>query len=107
MTLNNVLYDPKIFPNPETFDPDRWIQAAETGQRLDRFLVSFSKGARSCIGMNIAYTEIYFTLAALVTRFDMELFDFDHKRDLLIERDTFVGLPSRESKGVRVKISPA
>ena len=40
-----------IFPNPFAFDPDRWIRAEESGQRLDRFALSFSKGSRACLGI--------------------------------------------------------
>lgn len=43
--------DPNIFPNPHDFDPERWIRAAEKGERLDRYLVNFSKGSRICLGM--------------------------------------------------------
>jgi hypothetical protein len=56
--------------------------------------------------MNLAYSEIYLAVAALVTRFDMELYDFDSKRDVDIVRDCFLGMPSKEAKGVRVKLSP-
>ena len=43
-----VLVDPDIFPEPEFFKPERWL---EDGKRLDRYQVSFNKGNRSCIGM--------------------------------------------------------
>lgn len=104
MSLPNVLFDPEIFPEPHKFIPDRWLEATAKGERLDRYLVAFSKGTRSCLGINVAYSEMYLGVAALVSRFDMELYDFDRKRDLEIVRDTFVGLPSKESRGVRVKV---
>jgi cytochrome P450 len=46
-----VHMDPDIFPDPESFDPDRWLRAAKDGFRLDRYLVSFSKGSRMCVGI--------------------------------------------------------
>ena len=104
MSMQDVLFDPEIFPSPETFNPDRWLDAEAEGKRLDRYLVTFSKGNRSCIGINIAYSEMYLIAAALVTRFDMQLHDFNQKRDLDTVRDAFIGLPSKESRGVRVKI---
>lgn len=104
MTLRDVLFDPEIFPSPHSFNPDRWLEAEKQGVRLDRYLVTFSKGSRACLGMNIAYSEMYLGIAALVSRFDMELYEFDSKRDLDIVRDCFIGLPSKESKGVRVKV---
>ncbi|KAJ5924003.1 hypothetical protein N7466_008190 [Penicillium verhagenii] len=43
--------DPELFPNPHTFDPDRWIRAQENGERLESMLATFSKGPRQCLGM--------------------------------------------------------
>lgn len=43
--------DPTIFPNPHEFVPSRWLDAKESGFRLDRYLVSFSKGSRQCVGI--------------------------------------------------------
>lgn len=61
-------------------------------------------GSRICLGQNLAYAEIYAATAALVTRYDMQLFDTIRERDLDTVRDMFMALPSKESKGVRVKI---
>lgn len=47
--------DSTIFPNPETYDPDRWLRAAEEGFRLDRYFVSFSKGSRMCVGIKYVH----------------------------------------------------
>ncbi|KAH8688960.1 cytochrome P450 [Talaromyces proteolyticus] len=68
-----VHMNPIIFPNPEKFDPDRWIRAHESGERLSRFIVSFSKGTRQCIGINMAYAELYLVIARIVRQFDLEL----------------------------------
>ncbi|KAL9080165.1 MAG: hypothetical protein Q9157_001010 [Trypethelium eluteriae] len=43
--------NPEIFPNPTTFDPWRWIRAAEQGQHLESQLALFSKGSRACLGI--------------------------------------------------------
>lgn len=43
--------DPELFPNPHEFDPERWIRAQQNGQRLEPFLVNFTKGTRQCIGI--------------------------------------------------------
>lgn len=105
-TFRDVLLDPEIFPEPREFDPDRFARAAEAGERLDRYLVSFSRGGRSCAGINLAYAELYLTVAALVSRFDMELFDFDRARDLDVVRDKFIGMPSKEARPIRFRFRP-
>lgn len=53
------------------FRPERWI--GEEGKGLDAFFVPFSKGARSCIGQNLARSEIRMMLAMLYRSFDLEL----------------------------------
>lgn len=44
--------NPALFPNPRSFSPERWLQphAAE----LRKYIVSFSKGSRQCLGMKYA-----------------------------------------------------
>ncbi|KAJ4504170.1 hypothetical protein HRR75_007793 [Exophiala dermatitidis] len=49
-----VHMDKTIFPNPAEYDPGRWLRAAEAGIRLDRYLVSFTKGSRMCVGIKYA-----------------------------------------------------
>ncbi|KAH8705225.1 putative cytochrome P450 [Talaromyces proteolyticus] len=101
-----VLQDPEIFPNPEEFIPERWIEAQQSGFRLDRFLVCFSKGSRACLGINLAYAELYLTLAKIIPRFEFELFETD-VTDIKPERDFFVPVARLDSKGVRAKVSEA
>lgn len=105
-TFRDVLLDPVVFPDPRRFDPGRWTRAAAEGIRLDPYLVSFSRGGRSCAGLNLAYAELYLAVAALVARFDMELYDFDKARDLDVTRDKFIGLPSKEARPVRFEFRP-
>ena len=53
---------------------------------------------------SLAYAEIYLGVAAMLRRFDLELVDTVRQRDVDTVRDHFVGMPSPQSKGVRVKI---
>jgi len=80
-----------IFPNPNNFNPDRWLNPT-TARKLDKYLVPFSKGSRQCIGMpyvfltqifsssflvknlltnksSLAYCEIYVSLGTLFRRY--------------------------------------
>ena len=96
--------DPEIFPDPQKYDPDRWLRAAEQNFRLDRYMVSFSKGSRMCIGINLAYAEIYLALAAVVAQFDMDLVDTDVV-DVGMERDMFVGRPRKGRGAVKAVVT--
>ena len=50
MTQRFILCDPVIFPEPTRFDPNRWLQG-EASKQLEKHLVSFSRGARGCVGI--------------------------------------------------------
>ncbi|KAF2171562.1 hypothetical protein M409DRAFT_18674 [Zasmidium cellare ATCC 36951] len=61
--------DPEVFPDPMKFDPERWMKGAEEFRRLDRNMVPFGRGSRQCVGMPLAYAELYITLGTLFRRF--------------------------------------
>jgi len=42
--------NPKIFSNPDTFLPERWLDPANTA-KLEKFFIPFGRGSRNCIGM--------------------------------------------------------
>jgi benzoate 4-monooxygenase len=69
MTIYATHRDPKIFPDPETFNPNRWMDVEER-KRMEPLFVPFSTGARGCIGRNISYLEQIIVLASLVHRYE-------------------------------------
>ncbi|KAF4544715.1 Cytochrome p450 [Lasiodiplodia theobromae] len=108
--------DARIFPEPAAFKPERWLLEeveGETGNegaraeqlaRMRRFLVPFSKGTRQCVGMNLAYAEMYLALAALLRPgLEMELWKTSVE-DVRVAHDWFNPAPRVGSKGVRVLV---
>jgi cytochrome P450 len=51
MAIYHIHYNEAIFEDPRRFDPDRWLQAPDEVARLSRFMVAFSRGSRSCLGI--------------------------------------------------------
>ncbi|ERF76666.1 hypothetical protein EPUS_09342 [Endocarpon pusillum Z07020] len=111
MTSNLVHHDEAIFPDSRAFRPERWIEQP----RLDRYLVSFGKGGRACLGINLAYAELYLTLAGLFRVYGtaevqgvddiglLELFETT-AADLVITSDEVAPVMPEDSKGLRVKV---
>ncbi len=64
--------DPRWFPNPESFDPDRWLpEAVATRPKFSYF--PFGGGARVCIGERFAWMEGVLLLATLAQRWRLSL----------------------------------
>ncbi|KAJ5155936.1 benzoate 4-monooxygenase cytochrome P450 [Penicillium capsulatum] len=99
-----VHHDPSIFPSPETFDPRRWIQATEQGVNLRKYLVSFNKGSRQCLGMNLAYAQMYLTLAMFARNFDLDLVDTTED-NIRLGRDLCLPYPAKGRFSVRIQVT--
>jgi cytochrome P450 len=66
--------DDRFFPNPQSFDPDRWLSDAR--QELPRFAYfPFGGGPRVCIGASFAMMETTLILAMLAQRFELNVID--------------------------------
>jgi cytochrome P450 len=63
---------PKYFPDPERFDPERWIPEAQSGRPKFSYF-PFGGGARVCIGEQFAWMEGVLLLAALARKWRMRL----------------------------------
>ncbi|KAI0854976.1 cytochrome P450 [Xylaria cubensis] len=98
--------DESLFPDPWTFDPDRWVPSNSasdaTDMRRRRSMLSFMRGPRVCIGRHLANAEIA-VLLAVMARWDMELFETDQD-DVKFKHDYHVMCPELGSKGLRVKV---
>jgi cytochrome P450 len=95
--------DESIYPNAAEFIPERYW--SEDGKPTDaqRNLVAFGKGTRMCSGINLAFAELYLTIAALVGTVDMKIAPGTTEHDVTLVQELFVGvLP--ENPGVRVNV---
>jgi cytochrome P450 len=63
-------HDPKLFPDPERFDPDRFEPAAEKQIPKGAYL-PFGGGSRVCIGNHFALMEGQLILADLAQRVEL------------------------------------
>ncbi|KAF2210105.1 hypothetical protein CERZMDRAFT_45960, partial [Cercospora zeae-maydis SCOH1-5] len=96
----------EVFPNPQSFSPERWLnnpKGPDGTRALSNYLVSFSRGSRACIGLILAYLELYVALATLFRRFDLELFETT-RDDVDFALDIVVPMPKKDTKGVRMVV---
>ena len=88
--------DPRYFPDPEEFDPDRWLP--EKAQKLPKFAYfPFGGGPRQCIGASFAMMEATLLLATIAQRF----------RFRAVSNDPVIPTPSftlRPKQGIRMRL---
>jgi cytochrome P450 len=101
----DVSHDENIFPSSFSYTPERWLNnpKAPDGKQLSRYMVSFGRGTRSCVGMQLAYAEIYIALASFFRRVGATLHE-TNRTDVDLARDCFAPRPYKGSLGVRVLI---
>lgn len=70
----SIHHDPDIWPQPETFDPERFSEA-EKAKRHPYAFNPFGYGPRHCVGMRFALLEIKLTLVKVLKKFKLEKTD--------------------------------
>ena len=92
--------DPEAFPDPDKFDPERWLNP--DGLRLrEKRLVAFSRGNRQCLGQPLAICELYVTLGQVFRRFD-DLQAFDVGPEDMVYQDFFSAYHPKTARKFRV-----
>ncbi|RDW74782.1 hypothetical protein BP6252_05924 [Coleophoma cylindrospora] len=109
MDAYSIHHNESIYPSSYEFKPERWLD----NPRLDKYLVSFTKGTRQCAGINLAYAELYIALANVLRRYggpgspgpdgNFELYETD-EGDVKMVSDNFIPFVKGDTKGVRVLV---
>lgn len=73
---SGIMNDPELFPHPDKFEPERFIET--TNPRLLDFDLPFGFGRRICPGMHLARNSIFINIARLLWGFHI-LPAFDEK----------------------------
>ncbi|KAL9122678.1 MAG: hypothetical protein Q9187_000764 [Circinaria calcarea] len=112
MTSEITHTNAEFFLNPKEFRPERWIE----NPRLDKYLIAFSRGSRNCLGINLAYQELYTMCAGIFRKYDLydgtgkqqyptlELYDTIRERDVDMNFDYIVPFYAKGSKSVQIKV---
>ncbi|EPS27932.1 hypothetical protein PDE_02876 [Penicillium oxalicum 114-2] len=64
--------NPQVYPDPESWQPTRWLKAENTPDELEerrRWFWAFGSGGRMCVGSNLALQETKLVAAAIYSNF--------------------------------------
>ncbi|KAL8710178.1 MAG: hypothetical protein Q9220_005261 [cf. Caloplaca sp. 1 TL-2023] len=103
MSVCQMHMDPDVYPDPYAFKPERWI--GDIDPRVNRNLVPFVKGSRMCLGLNLAWAEMYIILAVLFRPggHKMTLGNCD-ETDIVPIYDSDVGVAKPDSRGLNIRL---
>ncbi|KAL0533225.1 hypothetical protein IC582_030441 [Cucumis melo] len=94
VNLFDIMRDPKIWKNPNKFDPERFtddVQYKFKGQQSFNF-VPFGGGRRACPGSTLAFSFISNVIATMVQCFDWKIIGrSDNNRDGISKVDMEIG----------------
>ncbi|THA24074.1 cytochrome P450 [Streptomyces sp. RKND-216] len=70
-SLYSLHRDERLYDDPHTFDPDRWLPERREGRPREGY-IPFGAGNRKCIGDGFALTEIAIAMATVLSRWRFE-----------------------------------
>ncbi|KAM5442076.1 hypothetical protein MferCBS31731_002905 [Microsporum ferrugineum] len=81
---------PDVFPEPERWKPQRWVDASKVElEKMRRLFWAFGSGGRMCLGSNFALQDIKLAIAALYTNYTT----FIAGNDNMEQTETFIAQP--------------
>ncbi|KAL1505282.1 hypothetical protein ABEB36_004880 [Hypothenemus hampei] len=99
LLILDIQRNPKVWPNPEVFDPSRHLPENSKNRNSYAF-IPFSAGPRNCIGQRYAMLEIKAFFCETLRRFVLE--PIDRPEDIVLIQS----LVLRPRDGIKVKFSP-
>ncbi|KAI1174479.1 trichodiene oxygenase [Nemania sp. FL0916] len=103
MTTILMHTDEKLYPDPLSFRPDRWLDSTAQ-ERASVPFAPFSRGTRMCLGMHLAWAEMYLLLSSLVQAFDFT-FEKAQPSDFELEKDNF-GIGTKAKCHLLARVTP-
>ena len=102
MSPNFFHQDPAIFPEPESYRPERWLAGPAEVERLEKFWNPFGNGSRSCGGRPMAFEIIFRGVANIFSRYKIDFEGCD--AEYCAKEGMMEVFPQETSTGLRVSV---
>jgi sterol 14-demethylase len=98
--------DTKVFPQPNTFNPDRWLNE-QLFKEQRYYFTGFGTGKHPCVGKKLAKLEMKIILALTLSKWNMNVFVKDSGVKPYLQVDpAALTAPSPLQKGIRISYRP-
>ena len=67
-----ILHDPDVYPNPDAFDPTRFINPDGSVREDSTWVSAFGYGKRICPGRHFVDTTMFIVIASIISVFNIE-----------------------------------
>jgi cytochrome P450 len=91
----SVHRSPSVFPSPESFLPERWLESGDNKEQLtvmNRHMMPFGTGSRVCGGQNLAQMALRIAIATIARNFNVVSPPETTEKSMEM-RDSFVYFP--------------
>jgi cytochrome P450 len=93
-----VHYDKGVFgQDADDFRPERWLVGIDEWKAMDKHLLTFGAGTRTCIGKNISLIELHTLVPEVLRHYDLKM---THERPWTLSNRWF-----NKQTGVIVKVT--
>ncbi|TDZ40459.1 Cytochrome P450 monooxygenase sdnE [Colletotrichum spinosum] len=102
----HMLTNDGVFPDPNSFKPERWLgdpRGPDGIHPLAHYLTVFGRGTRMCLGLNLAYSELYIGFATLIRRHNLRLVETTVRTVAFYAENTILS-PWPGTKEIRVLV---